>query len=71
MRCSAQRRHEAFTRVFDALRRGAVHRLGAVPVVVTHELPFLLRQPDAKAQAWDDLCLAREAAQAGSPPAAH
>jgi len=52
-------------------RRGVVHRLGDVPVVVTHELPFLLRQPEGKAEAWDDLCLALEAAEAGAPPPAH
>ena len=54
----------------SARRRGVVHRVGNVPVVVTHELPFLLRQPEAKAEAWDDLCLAREAAQSRAPPAA-
>jgi len=54
----------------SARRRGVVHRVGGVPVVVTHELPFLLRQPEAKAEAWDDLCLAREAAQTTAPPSA-
>jgi DNA polymerase len=54
-----------------ARRRGVVHRLGAVPVVVTHELPFLLRQPEGKAEAWDDLCLAIEAAETGASPPAH
>jgi DNA polymerase len=48
--------------------RGHVHRLGGVPIVVTHELPFLLRQPEAKAEAWDDLCRAREALEAQAPP---
>jgi len=59
--------------VGDAIgrRRGVVHRLGDVPVVVTHELPFLLRQPEAKAEAWDDLCLALEAAGTGAAPPAH
>lgn len=53
-----------------ARRRGVVHRLGDVPVVITHELPFLLRQPEAKAEAWDDLCLALEAAgNSVAPPA--
>jgi DNA polymerase len=48
--------------------RGQVHRLDGVPIVVTHELPFLLRQPEAKAEAWDDLCRAREALEAQAPP---
>jgi DNA polymerase len=43
--------------------RGQVHRSAGVPVVVTHEPAFLLRQPQLKAEAWDDLCLALEAAR--------
>jgi DNA polymerase len=48
--------------------RGQVHRLDGVAVVVTHELAFLLRQPEAKAEAWDDLCRARAALEAEAPP---
>ena len=40
--------------------RGQVHRYAGVPVVATHHPLFLLRQPEAKAEAWDDLCLALE-----------
>lgn len=52
--------------------RGRVHRLGATPVVVTHALAYLLRQPAEKARAWDDLCLlvAAEAAVTSSSSAA-
>jgi DNA polymerase len=43
--------------------RGRVHvwQGGAlqIPVVVTHDLPALLRHPQGKAQAWSDLRLAR------------
>jgi uracil-DNA glycosylase family 4 len=42
--------------------RGQVHRPAGMAVVVTHEPAFLLRQPQLKAEAWDDLCLALEAA---------
>jgi len=52
-------------------RRGTVQRIGATPVVVTHELPYLLRHPEAKREAWDDLCLAREVAVGSSAPPAH
>ena len=40
--------------------RGRIHRYAGVPVVATHHPLFLLRQPEAKAEAWDDLCLALE-----------
>jgi uracil-DNA glycosylase len=39
--------------------RGTVHRLGAIPVVVTYHPAYLLRSPSQKSKAWDDLCLAR------------
>lgn len=42
--------------------RGRVHRLGAAAVVVTAAPAYLLRHPESKAEAWDDLCLALEAA---------
>ncbi len=38
--------------------RGRRHERAAVPVVVTFSLAFLLRQPEEKAKAWADLCLA-------------
>jgi DNA polymerase len=41
--------------------RGAVHRLGTVAVVATYHPDDLLRQGEAKARAWADLCLARSA----------
>jgi DNA polymerase len=44
--------------------RGRVHRYQGVPLVVTYHPAYLLRNPQDKARAWDDLCLAREAADA-------
>jgi len=38
--------------------RGRVHALHGCPAVVTHDAPYLLRCPQDKAKAWDDLCLA-------------
>jgi len=46
--------------------RGTVHRTAGLAVVVTHEPAFLLRQPQLKAEAWDDLCLALETVRAGA-----
>lgn len=40
--------------------RGRVHRWQGVPMVVTHHPDYLLRQPQAKADAWDDLCRAAQ-----------
>lgn len=42
--------------------RGNVHHYQGVPVVVTYPLRYLLSSPQHKAQAWVDLCLAREVA---------
>jgi DNA polymerase len=41
--------------------RGSVHHLGprAIPVVVTYHPAYLLRSPQEKRKAWQDLCLAR------------
>lgn len=36
--------------------RGAVHRREGVPVVVTYHPAYLLRAPQEKARAWEDLC---------------
>jgi DNA polymerase len=40
--------------------RGSVHRYGDVPLVVTYHPAYLLRNPQDKARAWEDMCLARE-----------
>lgn len=44
--------------------RGRVHAYRGVPLVVTYHPAYLLRNPEDKAKAWDDLCLARETAAA-------
>jgi uracil-DNA glycosylase family 4 len=43
--------------------RGTVHRYNNLPVIVTYHPSYLLRQPQDKAQAWKDLCLASTAYQ--------
>lgn len=43
--------------------RGRVHRYHGVPLIVTGSPAYLLRHPEAKADAWDDLCLAVETAR--------
>jgi DNA polymerase len=40
--------------------RGRVHRFQGVPLIVTYHPAYLLRNPEDKARAWDDLCLAVE-----------
>lgn len=57
---------QAVLQTGDALGklRGRVHRLGAlqgVPMVVTYEAAYLLRNPGDKGKAWDDLKLAMAA----------
>ena len=42
--------------------RGRVHSWRGLPVVVSYHPAYLLRSPADKAGAWDDLCLARKAA---------
>ena len=42
--------------------RGRVHRYHGVPLIVTYHPAYLLRNPEDKARAWDDLCLAVETA---------
>lgn len=49
--------------------RGRVHRYQGVPLVVTYHPAYLLRNPQDKAKAWEDLCLARATAESVS--AAH
>lgn len=39
--------------------RGRVHAYQGVPVVVTYHPAYLLRNPQDKARAWEDLCFAR------------
>lgn len=50
--------------------RGRVHPMptahGEVPVVVTYHPAYLLRQPQDKRKAWDDLCLAARVARDAS-----
>jgi uracil-DNA glycosylase len=40
--------------------RGRVHLYQGVPLIVTYHPAYLLRNPEDKARAWDDLCLAVE-----------
>jgi DNA polymerase len=49
--------------------RGRVHHYGpaGIPLVVTWHPAYLLRRPEAKAEAWRDLVLAARAARAGGP----
>lgn len=42
--------------------RGRVHRYQGVPLIVTYHPAYLLRSPQDKARAWDDLCLALDTA---------
>jgi len=44
--------------------RGRVHVYEGVPLVVTYHPAYLLRNPEDKGRAWDDLCLAREILEA-------
>ena len=46
--------------------RGHVHQVHGVKTVVTYDAAVLLRSPQDKAKAWEDLCLAMELAQAVS-----
>lgn len=49
--------------------RGRVHHYQGVPLIVTYHPAYLLRSPEDKARAWDDLCLALETAL-GAPSGA-
>ncbi len=49
--------------------RGRVHRYHGVPLVVTYHPAYLLRNLPDKARAWEDLCLAADAAQASTEAA--
>jgi DNA polymerase len=46
--------------------RGRVHHYQGVPLVVTYHPAYLLRNPQEKAKAWDDLCLALATARAAA-----
>ena len=48
--------------------RGRVHRYHGVPLVVTYHPAYLLRNPQDKARAWDDLCLALDVARPHDAP---
>lgn len=50
--------------------RGQVHTLHGVKTVVTYDAAVLLRSPQDKAKAWEDLCLAMELVQPASHHAA-
>ena len=43
--------------------RGRVHQYQGIPLIVTYHPAYLLRNPEDKAKAWDDLCLAAAAAR--------
>ena len=47
--------------------RSQVHRYRGVPLVVTFAPDYLLRHPEDKAGAWEDLCLALETVKDSSP----
>lgn len=47
--------------------RGRVHHYQGVPLIVTYHPAYLLRNPEDKAKAWDDLCLALATARAAAP----
>jgi uracil-DNA glycosylase len=47
--------------------RGRVHDFQGVPLVVTYHPAYLLRSPEEKARAWDDLCLAAQTVKACTP----
>ncbi len=46
--------------------RGRVHSYGGVPLVVSYHPAYLLRQPQEKAKAWADWCLAADVAERGA-----
>ena len=48
--------------------RGRVHQALGVPAVVTYHPAYLLRNPQDKAKAWQDLCLALDTLEASAPP---
>ncbi|MDD9811097.1 MAG: uracil-DNA glycosylase [Gammaproteobacteria bacterium] len=65
---------QALLKTGDALGtlRGAAHRYGpaGIPLVVTYHPAYLLRSPEQKSKAWDDLWLAKGIAEAEAGGAA-
>jgi uracil-DNA glycosylase len=51
--------------------RGRVHQYEGVPLIVTYHPAYLLRNPEDKARAWADLCLAVATANAATDAAAN
>jgi DNA polymerase len=53
---------QSLLRTSDAIGRlrGRAHVYEGVPLVVTYHPAYLLRNPQDKARAWEDLCLARD-----------
>lgn len=47
--------------------RGQRFRYGDIPVVVTYHPAYLLRNPQDKGKAWEDLCFARKTLSAQAP----
>ena len=47
--------------------RGRVHAYHGVPVIVSYGPTHLLRNPEDKARAWDDLCLAAQTLESALP----
>ncbi len=47
--------------------RGRVHDYHGVPVIVSYGPAHLLRNPEDKARAWDDLCLAAQTLESALP----
>ncbi len=43
--------------------RGTMHQYDGIPLIVTHELDYLLQHPAEKHSLWSDLCLAMNASQ--------
>jgi DNA polymerase len=56
--------HSAGKGLLGAAARGRIMQHGSVPVVATYHPADLLKKPEEKAKAWQDLCLAK-AAHAG------
>jgi uracil-DNA glycosylase family 4 len=47
------------TEVKIGAARGQIFRYAGIPVIVTYHPAYLLRNPNDKAKAWEDLCFAR------------
>ncbi len=60
-----QLRRQAHRVAVPAQEQAALAVLADTPVVVSYPLAYLLRNPAAKRQAWEDLCMAHALVQAG------